>query len=73
MEDGIKLHLIFDADTALDGVLYEIRHEKVLEFPDKAAAWAHLFRDRGRMYERLIPDGVADTEEMQDIYVLKRH
>ena len=67
-----KLHIIIDADTTLGGTLLETRREKVLEFSDKSAAWAHLYRERGRSYERLIPVGVADPEGIQDIYVLKK-
>ncbi len=73
MEHNIKLHIIFGADATLDGTLLETYHEKVLNFPDKPAAWSHLFRRGGEAYERIVPDDVADGEEIPDIYVLKRY
>ncbi len=71
MEEKTKLHIVFDGDVTLDGVLGDIRSEKVLKFPDKPTAWVHLYAGRGEMYERLIPAG-TDTEKIPDIYVLKK-
>ena len=66
----IKLHIVFAADVTLDD-LFDTRSDKVLEFPDKPAVWAHLFKERGRSYEQLTH--ADSTDASSDIYILRKY